>query len=319
MAFGEEDFASLTRPHRGPINAARVLLILKAVLSTAMAYSVGALVDAAIAQSMPGAALWLGVLTGLTALKAVQNLVLARTTGKLRVAVRRDFRIALFGRVLRLKPESLGGEKPHDLAARLARDTGGVTVKNVTIPVHFPHLVIQFGLGVGFLVATSWQLAGLVLASIPLLGYLSWRFGRRISALQEEAATRQAAMTRAAGELLQEAGGMKGEADRGRAEERYAKVVRENEDTFLDIIRVSANFNSIQEFLMFLGSEVLVLGVGLAGFLLYGYPSVGQVMALRGYAKDLRGAVDGLIGLYTDGKDAEGSTKRVRELWKAEG
>ena len=42
-------------------------------------------------------------------------------------------------------------------------------------------------------------------------------------------------------------------------------------------------------------------------------------MSLRGYAKDLRGAVDGLIGLYTVGKDAEGGTHRILEYLRSAG
>ncbi|MBI5239786.1 MAG: ABC transporter ATP-binding protein [Elusimicrobia bacterium] len=314
MAFGQKEFEFFLKPHQRQMNTARGLLIAKAVLNTALSYSVGALVDAALAHALPAAGLWLGVLTGVLALKAVQQKFYNLSVGTLRTRLRREFRLRLFRAILDLPPGERGQEDPHELAARLTRDAGNVTVKNVTIPVQFPHLVIQLGLAAGFVVATSWKLALAALAAIPVLAYLSWRYGQKISQLQEQSATRQARMTRAAAELLSRSEELRSPGEREQAADEYRRSVKKNELTILDIVRLNSTFESIFDFLQACFAEVLVLGLGLGSFILTGTPSVGQVMSLRGYAKDLRGAVDGVLGLYTDGKDAEGATRRVLDL-----
>jgi ABC-type bacteriocin/lantibiotic exporter with double-glycine peptidase domain len=119
-------------------------------------------------------------------------------------------------------------------------------------------------------------------------------------------------LTHAGTELL--AGAPLPEDQRGPAVARYGGIAERFERTMLDFIGLGANFETVRELLQAACTEILILGVGLVSFILTGAPSVGQVMSLRGYAKDLRGAVDGLVNAYTNGKDAEGGTRRILEL-----
>jgi ABC-type multidrug transport system fused ATPase/permease subunit len=309
MACGEPDVAPFVRPHRLQMNAARGMLVLKAVLSTAQAYSLGALVDAAIARSLPAAALWLGIMAGVAAAKALDQRFYSLESGRLRIAVRRGVRLAVFEALSRTPSP---GEAPDRLAARLTADANRVVVKNVSIPIQFPHLVIQSALACAFLVKASPWMAALVLGSLPLLGALARRYGRRCARLQERACTQSAAMTQEGARLLSRAP-MEGE-ESGRAAARYRRASDRFEGTMLEYARAGADFDGIREALQAAGTELLVLGLGLLGYILTGSPSIGQVMALRGYAKDLRGAVDGIIDAYTGSKDAEGGTRRILEL-----
>jgi ABC-type multidrug transport system fused ATPase/permease subunit len=309
MVLGQPEVAPLVRPYRLQMNLARAMLILKAVLSTGLAYSVGALVDAAIAHSLPAAGMWLGAVAALTVVKAVNQRFYSVTSGKLRIRVRRDFRIKLFAGLVGLSdPEESSGR----LAARLTSDVARVTVKNVTIPIQFPHLVIQFALATAFVVKASPLMAGVMLGVFPLLGWLAWRYGRRSSALQERAATESAAVTQAGAKALAEA--PLPEERRAEAVARYERKAGHFEKTMLELIGLGANFDTVRELLQAAATELLILGVGLTSFILTGAPTVGQVMSLRGYAKDLRGAVDGLVDAYTNGKEAEGGTRRILEL-----
>lgn len=309
MAFGQPEVAPLLKPYRWQMNAARAMLILKGVLSTALAYSVGAMVDAALAHSLPAAGMWLGAIAALTAVKAVNYRFYSVTVGSLRVRVRRDFRLRLFAGLLGISDP---GESSGKLAARLTADVSRVTVKNVNIPIHFPHLLIQVVLGAAFVVKASPLMAGVILGFLPLLGWLAWRYGRRSAALQESASTEGAALTHAGAKAL--AGAPLPEEARAQAVAGYERKAARYEKTMLDYLGISANFEALREFIQTACTEILILGVGLTSFILTGAPTVGQVMSLRGYAKDLRGAVDGFVDAYTEGKDAEGGTRRILEL-----
>jgi ABC-type multidrug transport system fused ATPase/permease subunit len=309
MALGQAEVAPLLEPYRRQMNAARLMLIAKAGLSTAMAYSVGALVDAALAGALPSVMLWLGALAAVTVVKAVNQRFYAVVASGLRERLRRDFRLRLFEILLRMKDP---GEDAAQLASRLSVDVGRITTKNVTIPIQFPHLVIQFALATGFLVASSPLIAAIALVALPLLGWLSWRYGRRSAALQERAATQGADTTRIAAEHLARLPA--DEAGRNAAVESYREGVDGFLKTMLDLFRIYANFDALREVLQAAFTDILTLGVGLTSFLLTGAPTIGHVMSLRGYAKDLRGAVDGIVDAYTDGKEAEGGTRRILEL-----
>ncbi|HAH06541.1 MAG TPA: hypothetical protein DCM05_08445 [Elusimicrobia bacterium] len=309
MAMGQRELAFLLKPYRNQLNLARGLLIFKAILSTALSYSVGALVDAAIAHALPLAAAWLAAAAAITVVKILNQRWYSLTAGRLRVKVRRDFREKLFDALLQVKPED---EKPAQLAARLSQDVARIAIKNVTIPIRFPHLAIQLALASGFVLYSSPMIALLIAAALPPLAWLSWRYGRRAAAVQEKATRQSAEMTRTGGELL--AKDYADEEERREAYARYSRKAGRFEKTMLESLKLNADFDSVRELLQATATELLVLGVGLGSFLLTGAPSVGQVMSLRGYSKDLRGAVDGLTDAYTDGKDAEGGTKRILEL-----
>ena len=309
MAFGQPEIAPLVRPYRFQMNVARAMLIFKAGLSTALAFSVGALVDAAIAHALTAAGLWLGAIAAITVVKAVNQRFYAVVSGNLRIRVRNDVRMKLFAGLVGL---SDAGEDPAQLAARLTSDITRVTVKNVTIPILFPHLVIQFVLATAFVIKASPLMAAVIVASLPLLSWLAWRNGRRSAALQEQAALENADMTRVGAEILAQA--PLPQDQRAPAVTRYGGVAGRFEKTILSLIGLGANFDALCDVLQVAFTEFLVLGVGLLGFILTGSPSVGQVMSLRGYAKDLRGVVRDGLDAYTDGKEAEGGTRRILEL-----
>jgi ABC-type multidrug transport system fused ATPase/permease subunit len=308
MAQGQAEIRPLLKPYRGQMNLARAMLILKAALSSATAYATGAFVDAAIAHSTGPALLWLGAIAGATALQMIDRRFYSIVVGRLTVRVRRDFRVRLFSGLL--KSGELK-EKPAELASRLSGDVGRITVKNVFIPVQFPHLVIQLALAMGLVVYSSPSLALLIGASVPLLAWVARFYGRRLASLEEAAATRQAGMTHTGMGLLEIAPRREGVR---RAVRSYARAAGRYEKVNFKLVEAGADLDALRETLQLLFTDVLVLGLGLLSFLHFGAPSVGQVMSMRGYARDLRSAVDGFIDAYVGGKDAEGGTRRVIEL-----
>ncbi|MCP4620990.1 MAG: ABC transporter ATP-binding protein, partial [Bradyrhizobium sp.] len=97
---------------------------------------------------------------------------------------------------------------------------------------------------------------------------------------------------------------------------RYTRKAERLETVLLKQIRLGSTFQSVREFLQTFFTEILVLSLGLFSYMTTGAPSIGQVMALRGYAKDARSSVDGVLNLYTDSKASEGATARVLQYLK---
>ncbi|MDD5657774.1 MAG: ABC transporter transmembrane domain-containing protein, partial [Elusimicrobia bacterium] len=273
MCSGDPIVAPFVRPYRARMNLARGLLIFKSAASMAVSYSVGALVDAAIAQALPAVGLWLGAAVGFTVLKGLSRRFYSVVSGKLRIDVRRDVRVSVFEGLTRMSDP---GEDAGRLAARLTSDVNRVVVKNVTVPILLPHLAIQFVLAAGFVLQASPLMAAVMLGSLPLLGWLAWRYGRRCAALQELASTESAAMTDTGAEIL--ARSPLPDDQRGPAVARYKGASDRFERTMLEYIGVGANFDSLREVLQAASTELLILGVGLLSFVLTGAPSVGRVM-----------------------------------------
>ncbi|MFA6092790.1 MAG: ABC transporter transmembrane domain-containing protein [Elusimicrobiota bacterium] len=310
MLLGEPEMSPLLAPYRTRMNIARMLLIVKAGLSTAQSYVVGALVDAAIAHALPGVGLWLAVAAALILLKAVDEKIYTSLSGIMRAQIREDVRLRLFDNLLERSKAAAGPkDDPKELASRLTSDVGRIAVRNVAIPIQFPQHLIQLSLATGFVLCTSWKLAAVVFTVIPILLAISLNYSRRSSAMQAIVTAQQAALTRVAAENLgkePQAGDL--------ASQRYREAVQQLESSMKALVRLDTSFELTREILQSFFSDILVLGVGLLSFLYLGVPSVGQVMALRGYAKDMRGAVDGFIDLYVASNDAASASSRLREL-----
>jgi len=311
MARGEVEIRPFLKPYRKGINLARGLLIAKAMVVTASAYTIGALTDAAISTDLHGVVFWLAALGGLTLTRSIIRKLYIWYSGVLRLRLRRDFRVHLFGHLLRMPLSFLAKENPARLAVRLTQDVSQLTVKNVSIPVQFPHHVIQLALAIGFVVASSWQLSLLLLSVVPLLSLMSWLYGRRAERYSELQMTRAAILTSTGDEMLNDARSIRAVSAVDDVSARYSKKADRLETVMLKQVRLSSNFNSTLEFLQNFISQIVVLGVGFLSHVLTGLPSVGEVVALRGYANQSRGAMDGVLNLYTASKSSQGSTKRV--------
>jgi ABC-type multidrug transport system fused ATPase/permease subunit len=316
MATGEAEVAPLLEPHRRDINLSRGLLIGKAFINTAMAFSLGALVDAALGFASSGASplavyVWIAALGGLVLAKALIRKIYLFTAGRLRISLRREFRLHLFSHLLRLPLSFTKGEDPRRLAVRLTQDVTRMTVKNVSIPIQFPHHVIQLALAAGFVIYSSWQLSLILLTGIPVLALLSWLYGRRAERYSEALMTRQAILTSTGDEILSDARQIGSVGGQAQSAARYARKADRLEAVMMKQIRISSTYEATREFLGNFLTDWIVLVLGFASFLTTGQPSIGAIMALRGYSKDARGAIDGVLGLYTDSKSSRGATKRV--------
>ncbi|MCX5786990.1 MAG: ABC transporter ATP-binding protein [Elusimicrobia bacterium] len=317
MLFGEAEFASLTRPYRGQMILARLILAFQAVMGTALGYATGAFVDAALAHAAP---LALGWFLGMAALTVARILVSRHQwvmLERVKVNIRQDLRMAFFEHVQRL-PASFGRRgDPPEITMRLLNDVGRVMTKNVDIPVNTPMLVIQLVMAAGFVLHTSLPLAAGILVSLPLLAYLSARFSKKMEGQQSRLAAIQADLTRLGQDLFSANRDARASGGDAHAASVYRSRSGVYEALLLEIAKLSSDYCALRDFLQTAFSEFLILGAGFLSFILTGSPSVGQITSLRAYAGDLRGAFSGLLDRYNDGRSADGGLSRLHELRRA--
>ena len=317
MLFGEAEFASLTRPYRGKMILARLILAFQAVMGTALGYSTGAFVDAALAHAAP---LALGWFLGMAALTVARILISRHQwvmLERVKVNMRQDLRMAFFEHVQRL-PASFGRRgDPPEITMRLLNDVGRVMTKNVDIPVNTPMLVIQLVMAAAFVLHTSLPLAVGILVSLPILAYLSARFSKKMEGQQSRLAAIQADLTRLGQNLFSANRDARASGGDAHAASVYRGHSGVYEALLLEIAKLSSNYCALRDFLQTAFSEFLILGAGFLSFILTGSPSVGQITSLRAYAGDLRGAFSGLLDKYNDGRSADGGLSRLHELRRA--
>ncbi|HAM36189.1 MAG TPA: hypothetical protein DEB40_02330 [Elusimicrobia bacterium] len=317
MMFGDPAFTEATRPYRRQTRWARGVLIAKGSLGTILSFSFGAFIDAALAHAGALALGWFGGLIALTALRVILWKINWVQIERIKVRMRTDFRVKLFGHLQRLPASYAGRGDPAEYSMRLFQDVGRITVKNLEIPLAFPQLLIQLATASAFAFSTSWQLALAIFASIPIVAIMSWRYGNNVARQQEHVAALQADLVRAGEELLASSRVSRADGAEGESKSRYARSTERYENIWIDVAKLDSTYATVRDFLQTIFSELLVLGAGLASFIFLGTPSVGQVMALRGYAGDLRGAATGIFDQYNGSKSAEGGMRRVIELFNA--
>jgi len=314
MFFGEAELAALRRPYLGKMNFSRFILIFQAVMGTALSYATGHFIDAAMASAGPLALAWFGGMAALT----VARILIGRTqwmlNERIKLRMRQDFRMAFFNHVQRLPASSAKRGDAPEITMRLLYDVGKVTTKNADIPLQMPMLVIQFVMAAAFVLNTSLPLAMGIMISLPLLAYLSAVLGRKMAARQKQISLEQADLTRLGQDLFE--GSRDALAGGGDAHAASVYGGRSNayEALWLEVTKLSANYCALRDFLQAVFSEMLILGAGFLFFILTGYPTVGQIMSLRGYAGDLRGAFTGILDRYNDGRSADGGMSRIYEL-----
>jgi ATP-binding cassette subfamily B protein len=317
MFLGETEFTALRRPYRGRMNLVRTILVVQSVMGTALAYSTGAFVDAAIAHAGPLALAWFAGMAALTVARILTSRYNVILTERVKVGMRQDFRMTFFTHVQRL-PASYAqkGDAP-EITMRLLTDVGRVTTKNVDIPLQTPMLVVQLALATAFILKTSLPLALGILISLPVLSFISGRYGKNMAAQQKNISAVQADIIRLGQDLFDGNRDARATGGDAHATSVYRGRSAAYESLWLAVATLSANYGALRDFLQTAFSEMLILGAGFMSFILTGYPSVGQIMSLRGYANDLRGAFSGILDRYNEGRAADGGLSRVNELLKA--
>jgi ATP-binding cassette subfamily B protein len=314
--------AGYLRPYRWRFAASLVGLTLGSLMTLALPYVIGLLINSALAageadvpwhRSINGVAL---LLVGVLAVQAVLSFAYSYGLQTVSENTLADLRRDTYVRMLRLPLAFHTRRRVGELASRIAAD---LTQIQETLVFALPHLLRQVAVllgGVTLIALTSGRLTLLMLGSVPVMFVLAVLFGRRIRRHARDAQDRLAESNVIVEETLQGIATVKAFTGERYEEGRY----RGSLDRYLTAILRSAVHRSLfVSFIVFalFGSIVLVLWYG-ARLVQTGSLSVGELTSFMLYTVFVGGAVGSFAELFTQLQRTLGATQRVRELLREE-
>jgi len=310
------------RPYRGRFSAALAALFASSLVSLSFPYLAGSIMDAALLQtngrsSMASADRTALVLLGILALQAglayFHSLSFAIAGQRSLVDLRRD----TYARLISLPMTFFAQRRVGELASRLSSDL--IQIED-TLIVILPQFLRQSTLlvgGIALIAATSLQLTGIMLASLPVLTVVAVFFGRKTRKISREAQDRLADTATIVEETLQGIVNVKAFANESYELNRYHAGLGSFLTSTLRGARLRAAFIAFIIFALF-GFIVLVLWSG-ARLLHQGQITFGDLTRFGLYTTFVAGAMGQFAELYSQLQKAIGATQRVRELLRETG
>jgi len=309
------------RPYRGRFGAALVALFASSLSSLSFPYLAGSIIDAALhakdSGSMAGADRTALLLMGILALQAslsfFHSLSFATAGQRCLVDLRRD----TYARLISLPMTFFAQRRVGELASRLSSDLIQMEDTLITVlPQFLRQSIILIG-GIAFIAATSLQLTGIMLASLPVIIIAAVIFGRKTRKIYRQAQDRLADTATIVEETLQGILNVKAFSNEGYELNRYHDGLGLFLTTTLRGARLRATFIAFIVFALF-GFIVLVLWSG-ARLLQQGEITFGQLTRFGLYTAFVAGAMGQFAELYSQLQKAVGATQRVRELLRETG
>ncbi|MFF3850648.1 ABC transporter ATP-binding protein [Streptomyces sp. NPDC002328] len=184
------------RPHRRRIARFVVLGVVTALLAVATPVLAGRVVDTIVSHGDAGAVVRLALLIALIAvLEAALGVLGRRLSATLGEGLILDLRTAVFDHVQRMPVAFFTRTRTGALVSRLNNDVIGAqrAFSNTLSGVVSNLVTLVVALAV--MLALSWQVTLLALVLLPVFVLPARRMGRRMAAMQHEAATLNAAMS----------------------------------------------------------------------------------------------------------------------------
>jgi ATP-binding cassette subfamily B protein len=310
------------RPYRGRFSAAVAALFASSLLSLSFPYLAGSIIDAAVLHtkgsgSMAGADRTALLLMGILALQAglsfFHSLSFATVGQRSLVDLRRD----TYARLISLPMTFFAQRRVGELASRLSSDLIQIEDTLITIlPQFLRQTTILIG-GIALIAATSLQLTGILLLSLPVLTAAAVVFGRRTRKISRDAQDRLADTATIVEETLQGIVNVKAFANEGYELNRYHAGLGRFLTSTLRAARLRSAFIAFIIFALF-GGIVLVLWSG-ARLLQQGEITFGELTRFGLYTTFVAGAMGQFAELYSQLQKAIGATQRVRELLRETG
>ena len=204
-----------------------------------------------------------------------------------------------------------------ELASRLSSDLIQIEDTLITILPQFLRQTTLLIGGIVLIAATSLQLTGIMLASLPFLIVTAVVFGRKTRKISREAQDRLAETATIVEETLQGIVNVKAFSNEGYELNRYHAGLGSFLTITLRGARLRAAFIAFIVFALF-GFIVLVLWSG-ARLLQQGQITFGQLTRFGLYTTFVAGAMGQFAELYSQLQKAIGATQRVRELLRESG
>ena len=316
MYRGDDEVKPFVKDYRKSVWTLQGINVVQAIMGVATSYVVGALIDAATAKTMGTAVMFAGGMVAIMVANGVLNTTYGWIKGRLTSNVLTSFRENLFGHLLRLPFGFFGKEKPSQVAARLNVDVANLATKNIGIPIILPYYGAM-ALFAGIMISlTSWQTTLLVtLVGVPL-SLVAHIYGNKAERLNEAQVNRRAEMISAGEETLSQARDIRAFATEKIETKRYVDHIDDFIGTIMRKTRISSIYTGGMNQLYHAAFYLSVLFIGLFSFIATGEPTIGQTMAMVGYAGYMRQALAGSLSLYTQYRETTGSSRRVLDYLK---
>jgi ATP-binding cassette, subfamily B, bacterial len=199
-----------------------------------------------------------------------------------------------------------------ELVSRLTTDVGRVLDGVIALTTSFlPDAVMLIGV-LALLLAFDPGLLAIGLAVVPVLAGLAVRQRARIRAAQQDARAESGRLTGATTDLLRNVRAVQAF---GRIDHATKQFGRQNEavlDAELRAIRVDARWTPVADVLLSIGSALVLVVGGM--YVLRGSMSIGELLVVTAYLRDLYSPVRGLTRLSAVLAKAGASASRVQEV-----
>ena len=302
-----------TRPYRGRLIAALVLMSGTALIGLAVPLGLRELLNAVFEEGnralLNQLTIALVVLFLLQAIVSFGGNYLLQWTGERVVA---DLRQRIYRHLHRLSLRFFADHRTGDLTSRLTNDVGSV---RSAVTQALSDLLTQSLSLVGsvvLMVILNWRLSLLIFLVVPAVTVAAIYFGRKIRRLSRAIQDRLADTTAVAEEALAAVRVVKAFARSEHEVERYNTSVEELFETARQKVIASATFSSVVGLLFFSALVAIFWYGGME--VLAGRLTAGDLVAFIFYAFNIARSVGGLSRLYATFNSAAGASERLFEL-----
>lgn len=304
---------AFVRPYRWQFVAGLVLLFLSSTVFLVFPKIIGQMLDVAQGLS-PNVDLWqIGMwLVGVLVFQAVVSYFRVLMFAEVSEKGTADIRVALYKRLISQPIVFFEKSRVGELVSRVTNDVEKLYNTFYFILAEFIRQIIILIGGIGVLLIMSPRLAGVMLATFPLIVIGAMAFGRWVRKLSKERQDQLGQSNTILDETLQSIHAVKAFTNELFESRRYAK----SNDS---VVRVSMRYAkgravfSVFIITMLFGALFFVIGYGMY-MVQTGQITAGQLISFVTYTAIIGGAIAGLGNFYTELVGAVGATERVREI-----
>jgi subfamily B ATP-binding cassette protein MsbA len=302
-----------TRPYRGRLAAALVLMACTSLVGLAVPLGLRELLNAVFEEGNRALLNQLTIaLVGLFLLQAIVSFggnYLLQWTGERVVA---DLRQRIYRHLHRLSLRFFADHRTGDLTSRLTNDVG--SVRSAVTQALADLLTQSLSLigSVVLMMILNWRLSLLIFLVVPAVTVAAIYFGRKIRRLSRDIQDRLADTTAVAEEALASVRVVKAFARSDYEVGRYNTSVEDLFETARQKVIASATFSSVVGLLFFSALVAIFWYGGME--VLAGRLTAGDLVAFIFYAFNIARSVGGLSRLYATFNSAAGASERLFEL-----
>jgi ATP-binding cassette, subfamily B, bacterial len=307
--------ARFARPHRRRIAGFLLVSIVGAVLAVATPVLAGRVVDAIVAGGPVGTVVGLAVLiAGIAVVESLTGVVQRWLSSNLGEGLILDLRAAVFDHVQRQPVAFFTRTRTGALVSRLNNDVIGAQRAFSDTLSGVVGNVVTLVLTLAVMLSLSWQVTLLALALLPIFVLPARRVGRRLAALQREAADHNAAMGNQMTERFSAPGATLVKLFGRPREETAEFVARASRVRDIGVRTAMVQWVFVSA-LTLVSALALALVYGLGGFLaLRGSMNAGDVVSLSLLLTRLYAPLTALAGARLEVMSALVSFERVFEV-----